>query len=158
MKVYLDNAATTKIHPKVIDAMMPYLTEHYGNPSSVHSFGRKARVAIEDSREIIAEFINADPSEIYFTSGGTEATNFIINGIAKTEFLESGKNRIITSAGDHKATLNTIENLVLNGFYSSIFPLDENFKIISKNENNVSLSSIVQVNNETGAKEVVVLK
>ncbi|MCB9260438.1 MAG: cysteine desulfurase [Ignavibacteriales bacterium] len=150
MKVYLDNAATTKIHPKVIDAMMPYLTEHYGNPSSVHSFGRKARVAIEDSREIIAEFINADPSEIYFTSGGTEATNFIINGIAKTEFLESGKNRIITSAGDHKATLNTIENLVLNGFHSSIFPLNENFKVISKNENNVSLSSIVHVNNETG--------
>ncbi|MCB9209029.1 MAG: cysteine desulfurase [Ignavibacteriales bacterium] len=150
MKVYLDNAATTKIHPKVIDAMMPYLTEHYGNPSSVHSFGRKARVAIEDSREIIAEFINADPSEIYFTSGGTEATNFIINGIAKTEFLESGKNTIITTAGDHKATLNSIENLVLNGFQSTILPLDKNFKIISKSENNASLSSIVHVNNETG--------
>ena len=150
MNIYLDNAATTKLHPKVLEAMMPYLEGNYGNPSSIHSFGRKARVAIEDSREIIADFINADPSEIYFTSCGTEATNFVLNGIAKTEYAESGKNRIVTSAGDHKATLNTIDNLVLNGFQSTILPLDKNFDIVSNIQNDTSLSSIVHVNNETG--------
>ena len=94
MKVYLDNAATTKVHPRVVEKMIPYLNDNYGNPSSIHSFGRKARVAIEESREIIADFINADPSEIYFTSCGTESSNFIINGIAETEFIESGRNNI----------------------------------------------------------------
>ncbi|MCW8850143.1 MAG: cysteine desulfurase [Melioribacteraceae bacterium] len=150
MNVYLDNAATTKMHPRVLEKMMPYLTEQYGNASSIHSFGRKSRVAIEDSREFIADFISADPSEIYFTSCGTEATNFIINGIAKTEYLESGKNRIVTSAGDHKATLNTIEKLRLSGFQSTILDLDEKFDIIPIAEKDTSLSSIVHVNNETG--------
>ncbi|MCB0747696.1 MAG: aminotransferase class V-fold PLP-dependent enzyme, partial [Ignavibacteriae bacterium] len=70
--IYFDNAATTKMHPKVLEKMLPYLTDNYGNASAVHSFGRRARVAIEDSREIIADFINADPGEIYFTSGGSE--------------------------------------------------------------------------------------
>ncbi len=150
MKVYLDNAATTKMHPKVLEKMLPYLTEQYGNASSIHSFGRKSRVAIEDSREFIADFINADPGEIYFTSCGTESNNFIINGIAKTEFAESGKNRIVTSAGDHKATLNTIDKLVSSGFQSTILAIDKNFEIIPSIVNDTSLSSIVHVNNETG--------
>ncbi len=111
MNIYFDNAATTKLHPKVLEKMLPYLTENYGNASAIHSFGRKARVAIEESREIIANFINADPSEIYFTSGGTEANNFIINGITKTEFLESGRNKIITSKGEHHSVLNTFDKL-----------------------------------------------
>lgn len=155
MKVYLDNAATTKVHPKVIEKMLPYIDYYYGNPSSIHSFGRNARVAVEESREIIADFINADPSEIYFTSCGTESSNFIITGIAKTEFIESGKNHLVTSAGDHKATLKAIERLSENGFQSDILKLDKKFKF----ENNIlndfvskktSLISLIHVNNETG--------
>lgn len=155
MKTYLDNAATTKVHPRVLDSMMPYLTKNYGNPSSIHSFGRKARVAVEDSREVIANFINADPSEIYFTSCGTESTNFIINGIAKTEFLESGRNHLVTTAGDHKATLNSIEQLSGIGFNYNFIKLNKNFLIqYSDLENSISkttsLASFIHVNNETG--------
>lgn len=155
MKVYLDNAATTKIHPRVLEKMIPFLSENYGNPSSVHSFGRKARVAIEDSRELIANFINADPSEIYFTSCGTESNNFIINGIVQTEFLETGRNHIVTSSGDHKAVLNAFQNLDKNGFNSSIIPIDKHFKVNSEKLNSeinpkTSFVSLIHVNNETG--------
>ncbi len=155
MKVYLDNAATTKMHPRVVKKMLPYLDDHFGNPSSIHSFGRSTRVAIEESREIIADFINADPSEIYFTSCGTESTNFIINGIAKTEFIESGRNHLATSAGDHKATLNAFKQLGENGFEYITFNLDKNFQldsyILEKSIlEKTSLYSLIHVNNETG--------
>ncbi len=153
MKIYLDNAATTNIHPKVLEKMLPYLKNSAGNPSSIHSFGRKARVAIEESREVIAECINSDSSEIYFTSGGTEANNFIINGIAKTEFNESGRNHIITSAGDHKAVLNTVAELVKDGFTSSQVPLNERFDLDTNKvlfSKDTSLISVVHINNETG--------
>lgn len=155
MKIYLDNAATTKPHPKVIEKMLPFLKDEFGNPSSIHSFGRKTRVAIEESREIIADFINADPSELYFTSGGTEANNFIINGLAKTELLESGRKNLITSAGEHKAVLNVISKLCEEGFTSSILNLDLKFNIVSDTLDNDILSqssftSIVHLNNETG--------
>ena len=92
MKVYFDNAATTPVHPKVFEKMKPFLTEDFGNPSSIHSFGRTVRVAIEEARETVASFINANPSEIYFTSGGTEANNFAVFGIAKKEYVERGRN------------------------------------------------------------------
>jgi len=155
MQIYLDNAATTKIHPKVIEKMLPYLRDNYGNPSSIHSWGRKSRVAIEESREIIADFINADPSEIYFTSCGTEATNFIINGISLCEKEESGKNLLITSAGDHKATLQSIRNLESKGFNSTILKLNKDFTIETERfgefaDKNTSLLSVVHVNNEIG--------
>ena len=115
MNIYFDNAATTKLHPQVLDKMLPFFKDSFGNASSVHSYGRKARVAIEDSRELIANFINADPGEIYFTSGGTEANNFIINGIAQTEFKESGRNHIVTSPVEHPSVLDTFHNLESNG-------------------------------------------
>ena len=155
MKVYLDNAATTKVHPRVVEKMILYLNDDYGNPSSIHSFGRKARVAIEESREIVADFINADPSEIYFTSCGTESSNFIINGIAETEFNESGRNHLVTSNGEHKATLNALKRLSDNGFENSIISLDNNFELCQQNINNsivekTSLLSLIHVNNETG--------
>ena len=91
MKVYLDNSATTPIHPKVLEKMLPYLKENFGNPSSIHSFGRNVRVAIEEARENIADFINADASEIYFTSNGTEALNFSLIGMSKSIYEENGK-------------------------------------------------------------------
>ena len=92
--------------------MKKYLTEDFGNPSSIHSFGRTARVAVEEAREITAKFINADPSEIYFTGSGTEANNFAILGIAKTEFYESGRKTIITSKAEHHCVYDTFCALV----------------------------------------------
>ncbi len=156
MKVYFDNAATTPLHPKVFDKMKPYFTDYYGNPSSIHAFGRKTRVAIEEARETIAEFINAKPGEIYFTSGGTEANNFIISGIVKTEFHESKKNKIITSRSEHHSVFDTFHELEKQGFLlyllnvnrKSTIRLDELEKII---DNIFSLISIVHINNETGS-------
>ena len=80
--IYLDNAATTPVDGRVLDAMIPYYKDSFGNPSSVHKFGREAKVLLEDARDTIADFIGARSSEIYFTSGGTEANNFAIKGIA----------------------------------------------------------------------------
>ncbi len=155
MNIYFDNASTTKIHPKVLEAMLPYLKDNFGNASSIHSYGRKARVAIEDARELIADFIGAIPSEIYFTSGGTEAINFIINGIAKTNFAETGKNGLLTTPIEHKAVLDTHLNLIQNGFSYNFIEVDKSgsFNPISlkkKITNNTSLVSIMHTNNEIG--------
>lgn len=155
MKVYFDNASTTKIHPKVLEAMLPYLKENFGNASSIHSYGRKARVAIEDARELIANFIGAIPSEIYFTSGGTEAINFIINGIAKINFIETGKNELLTTPIEHKAVLDTYLDLSKNGFNSKFIKVknDGSFdstSLIANISDNTSLISIMHTNNEIG--------
>ena len=104
--IYLDNAATTPIDPRVTEAMLPWIGENYGNPSSVHEAGRKAKVMLEDTRDIFAAFIGARSSEIYFTSGGTEANNFAIKGSA---FYNLGKkDHIITTAIEHSAVLDTV--------------------------------------------------
>lgn len=102
-RIYFDNAATTRIDPLVIEAMMPYLTEHFGNPSSIYSYGRENRLAIEKARKSVAAILNAHPSEIFFTSGGTESSNTAI--IASVKQL--GCKRIITSPIEHHATLHT---------------------------------------------------
>ncbi len=155
MQVYLDNASTTQIDARVLEAMLPFLKDNFGNASSIHSFGRKARVAIENSREIIADFIGAIPSEIYFTSGGTEAINFIINGISKTNFSETGKNELITSPIEHKAVIDTHKNLELSQFTTKYIKIDNNGNfdinllpnIINEN---TSLISLMHTNNEIG--------
>jgi len=154
-RVYLDNAATTKVHPKVLEKMIPFLSDNFGNPSSIHSFGRKARVAIEEAREIIANFINADASEIYFTSGGTEANNFVLNGISKTAFQENGKRKIISNKAEHHAVLDTLENLQHFGFNVNFLSVNKETKvekeILSKEiDEDTSLISIMHINNETG--------
>lgn len=154
--VYLDNAATTSIHPKVVEKMIPFLKENFGNPSSIHSFGRKTRVAIEDAREIIANIINAEPSEIYFTSGGTEANNFVINGIAKTNFSETNRYKIITNNAEHHAVLDAVENLTKAGFEAIFLKVNKETKVElltlrEKIDEKVSLISIMNVNNETGS-------
>ena len=155
MKVYFDNAATTRIHTKVFEKMLPYLKENFGNPSSFHSFGRKARVAIEDARETAADFIGANPSEIFFTSGGTESINFALNGIAKTNSNESCKNHLITTTVEHKAVLEKHNDLHNNGFDVDILPVDSDSSIkASSIESNLtektSLVSVIFTNNETG--------
>lgn len=108
MHVYLDNAATTAPYPEVYEAMTPYLTEFYGNPSSTHATGRKARVAIEQARKTIAKLIGTSSSEIIFTSGGTEANNIFLQGIA------SSVNHVISSPIEHPAALNTLKYLAKN--------------------------------------------
>jgi cysteine desulfurase len=107
MKVYFDNAATTPLDKEVIEAMSPYLQEHFGNPSSIHSFGRKTRSAIESARKVIANYLNVSPSEIFFTSGGTEAINTAL--VQSVEGMSI--KRIITSKIEHHAVLHCVEEL-----------------------------------------------
>jgi cysteine desulfurase len=154
--VYLDNASTTTLHPKVLEKMLPLLKNDFGNPSSIHSFGRKVRVAIEEAREMIADFINANANEIYFVSGGTEANNFPLFGIAKTELNETGKNEIITTKAEHQCVLETFKELKKQGITSKILDVknDSTLALELLNENltkNTSLVSAIQLNNETGS-------
>ena len=109
-RVYLDNAATTRIDDEVLDAMMPFLKEEYGNPSSIHSFGKSTKVMLEDTRDSIADFIGSSPKEIFFTGSGTESNNSAIKGIAY-KFLNSQKNHIITTAIEHSAVLDSLKYL-----------------------------------------------
>ena len=107
MKVYLDNAATTPMDPEVLDAMIPYMKENFGNPSSTHAFGRKTKTAIEKARKTIAGHLNCLPSELCFTSGGTEADNMAL----KCAVRDLGVKRIITAATEHKAVIESAELL-----------------------------------------------
>lgn len=110
-RIYLDNAATTPLEPKVLDAMMPYLTTHFGNPSSIYSYGRETRMAIENARKTVAKILNAHPSEIFFTSGGTESSNTAI----RASIRDLGCKHIISSRIEHHATLHTVEYLHKQG-------------------------------------------
>jgi cysteine desulfurase len=105
MKIYFDNAATTPLDKHVLEVMMPYFAEHFGNPSSVYSYGRDTRAAIEEARKTIAALINAQPGEIIFTSGGTEANNMAIKGAV----IYLGVERIITSPIEHHCVEYTVD-------------------------------------------------
>src|SRR5437867_5004850 len=109
-RIYFDNAATTALDKEVLDAMMPYLTDHFGNPSSIYSYGRETRLAIENARKSVAKILNAHPAEVFFTSGGTESSNTSI--IAAVRDLDC--RHIITSPIEHHATLHTVEYLPCN--------------------------------------------
>jgi cysteine desulfurase len=106
-RIYFDNAATTALDPQVLEAMMPYLTEKFGNPSSIYSYGRECRLAIETARKIVAKILNAHPAEIFFTSGGTESSNTAITAAVR----DLGCRHIITSPLEHHAVLHTVEYL-----------------------------------------------
>src|SRR5215213_8988611 len=110
-RIYMDNAATTALDPEVLNAMMPYLTSYYGNPSSIYSYGRESRLAIENARKSVARILNAHPAEVFFTSGGTESSNTAI--IASVRNL--GCKHIISSEIEHHATLHTVEHRHRNG-------------------------------------------
>lgn len=153
MKVYLDNAATTAMDDRVIEAMLPFMRNHYGNPSSVHSHGREVRAAIERSRKKVAELLNASPSEIFFTSGGTEADNTaIICGIES-----HGITHAITSPIEHHAVLHTLEACEKKGHVKlSLLDTNEKGEIdFSQLEellksNPKTLISLMEANNEIG--------
>jgi len=110
-RIYFDNAATTGLDPQVLEVMMPYLTEKFGNPSSIYSYGRESRLAIENARKSVAKILNAHPAEIFFTSGGTESSNTAITAAVR----DLGCTHIITSPLEHHATLHTVEHLHKRG-------------------------------------------
>lgn len=110
-RIYLDNAATTKLDSDVLESMMPYLTTYFGNPSSIYSYGRESRFAIENARKSVAKILNANPAEIFFTSGGTESSNTAITKSVR----DLGCKHIISSKIEHHATLHTLENLEKRG-------------------------------------------
>src|SRR3989338_8114355 len=148
--IYLDNAATTKVDKDVLKAMLPYFTENYGNASSLHSEGQKAKKAMEEARKTIAESINAKPEEIIFTSGGTESDNLAINGLA---LAYPEKRHIITSEIEHPAILETCEEMQKKGYKVSYIGVDKE-GIINPNDiekaiqHDTLVVSVMHVNNE----------
>lgn len=123
-KVYLDNSATTKVDEAVVKEMLPFFTENYGNPNSLHAWGRDAREAVDKARAQVAALIGANPKDVIFTGGGSEADNLAVKGIAFA-LKDKTKKHIITSAIEHHAMLHTIEWLCKNfGFESTILPVD----------------------------------
>ncbi len=152
-KVYLDHSATTPVRPEVLEAMLPYLKDRFGNASSIHSFGREAKVALEESREKVAEILGATPSEVYFTSGGTESDNLAIKGVA---FASRNKGRhVITSQIEHHAVLESCGFLAKEGFEITYLPVDS-FGLIDPEDlrkalrDDTVLVSIMHANNEVG--------
>ncbi len=155
--VYLDNAATTPLAPEVLDAMRPFLEGEFGNASSVHQLGSRARVAIEAARETVARAINAEPREIVFTSGGTEADNAAIKGATLNQYAELkvwNKIKIVTSRAEHIAVLEPVEWLAKLGAsvtYVPVSPLGHALFEREQIASDTSLVSLMMVNNETGA-------
>ena len=160
MFVYMDHTATTPTSPEVLQAMMPYFGENFGNPSSVYSFSRKSRAAIEKARTQVANALNADPSEIYFTSSGTEADNWALKGTLE-KAKSKGKNHIITTSIEHHAILHSAEFLEgYEGAEVTYLPVDaEGFVSVDDVRNAITdktaLVSIMFANNEVGTIEPV---
>ena len=152
--VYADNAATTAVSPQVLEAMLPYYKEVYGNPSSLYSVGQKAKAALEEARETVASCLGAGAGEIYFTSCGTESDNWAIKGAAHA-MRKKGKDHIITSAFEHHAVLHTCQALEKEGFTVTYLPVHEN-GIVRPEEleaaitDRTGLVTIMYANNEIG--------
>jgi len=155
--IYLDNAASTQIHDDVLNSMLPYLKEQYGNPSSIHRYGRLTRKAIHKARKQIASLINADPAELLITSGGTESNNTVLMGISSQ--FSSGQ--IITSSIEHDAILEPCKKLSTNGFQVDYLPVDK-FGMINLStlediiSENTRLVSVMFGNNEVGTIQPII--
>jgi cysteine desulfurase len=156
-QIYLDHGASTPVNPEIIEAMLPYWTEHYGNPSSVHRFGQRAESGLQDARITIAELLNTHPSEIIFTGNGSESDNLAIRGVMWAARASGRGNHLITSAIEHKAVLETAFQLRdLAGFDVTVLPVDS-FGQISLDELSAAirpetvLISIMAANNEIGS-------
>ncbi|MHB1314788.1 MAG: cysteine desulfurase NifS [Christensenellales bacterium] len=158
MNVYMDNAATTRIKEEVVTAMMPYFTADYGNPSSLHSFGRKARLAVDTARNAVAKALNANDNEIYFTSGGTESDNLAIKGVLEANGRKG--HHIITTAIEHHAVLNTFEYLEKKG-YEVTYVMPDGDGIVSPKRiedalrDDTFLLSVMFANNEIGTLQPI---
>lgn len=154
--IYLDNAASTQVHEKVIDEMLPYFKEQFGNPSSIHKYGRLASMAVHNARKRIAALINAEPREILLTSGGTESNNTVLYGIA---YKNKGKH-IITSSIEHDAILEPCRRLEKEGFKITYIPVDKHGLVNPDDVKNAISSdtcmiSIMFANNEVGTIEPI---
>jgi len=153
-RIYFDNAATTPLDKAVLDAMLPYMTDHFGNPSSIYSYGRESRLGIENARKTVAKILNAHPGEIFFTSGGTESSNTAINAAIR----DLGCRHIITSEIEHHATLHSVEqlhsgqNIALS--YVKVLPnghIDmEHLRALLAGSSKRSLVTLMHANNEIG--------
>ena len=157
-RIYLDNNATTCVDPRVLEAMRPYFDEEYGNASSIHSFGTKARAALEEAREQVALFLGVGSDEVLFTSGGTEADNLALCGVARS--LRSKGNHILISAIEHPAVLMAFDGMQDEGFRVTRLPVDREGRVrLEKVEDALSdettLISLMMANNETGTIQPV---
>jgi cysteine desulfurase len=153
-RIYFDHNATTPLHPAVVDLMTKVLREEFGNPSSVHHFGQKAKSVIDHARSAVAALLGADPSEVVFTSGGTESDNFAIRGVA--EALErSGRRHLIATSIEHEAVLNTLKALAKRGWTTTLLPVDQT-GVVSPDAlrealtDQTAIVSIMHANNEIG--------
>ena len=158
MRVYMDNAATTRVTEPVLEAMQPYFCEIYGNPSSLHSFGREAHKALDHARQQVADAIGANPNEIYFTGCGTESDNWALRGAA---YARQGKGRhIITTQIEHHAILHTCEQLEKEGFEVTYLPVDKYGFVRPESlqaalRPDTTIVSIMAANNEIGTVEPI---
>jgi cysteine desulfurase len=158
MAVYLDHAATSPLRPEVLEAMTPYLTKHGGNPSSLHASGRRARQGIDEARETIAGRIGAQPREIVFTGGGTEADNLAVKGVAWA--ATSRGRHVITTGVEHKAVLNATAILERSGFEVTILPVDrygrvDPIDVAAALTERTTLVSVMAANNEVGTLQPI---
>lgn len=160
-RIYLDYAASTPVAPEVLKAMQPYFLEKYGNPSSMHSFGREAEIAIDEARELVASFFEVDFSEVYFTSGATEADNWIVHALAATKLPEKQKPHIVISAIEHEAIRDICLALEKRGIIelSLVQPQRsghiEVADVQAALKKNTVLVSIIYVNNEIGSVQPI---
>lgn len=159
MFVYADNAATTSVSKTALDAMMPYLTTLYGNPSSLYSFAQKAKEALEDARKTVADIIGAEPKEIYFTSGGSEADNQAIVSMAKFGALK-GKKHLISTKFEHHAVLHTLKQLEKQGFEVTLLDVHEDGVVRLEDveaaiREDTALVTIMFANNEIGTVQPI---
>lgn len=156
-RIYLDNAATTSVSPEVLEAMLPFFTEVYGNASSIHGFGREGKRAIENARRQVMKALNAAaPQEIYFTAGGTESDNWALKAVA----LMRGAGHIITTAIEHHAVLHTCQWLEKRGFDVSCLPVDEYGRVTAAQvekalREDTILVSVMAANNEVGTVQPI---
>jgi len=151
--IYLDHAATTPVKPEVLEAMLPYFTDKFGNASSIYSIGRESKKAIEEARDKVAMALGAQPKEIFFTGSGTEADNWAIKGVAYANRQKG--NHIITTAIEHHAVLHTCQYLESDGFEVTYLPVDENGMVSPEQvrnaiKPNTTLITIMFANNEIG--------
>ena len=157
--VYADNAATTRLIPPVLDAMMPYLTEEFGNASSLYGFGQTAKQAITGARVSVAESLGCQPEEVFFTSGGSESDNWAIKSVASV-MAAKGKKHIISSAFEHHAVLHTLETLKKQGFEVTLLPVYDNGVVRVEDvkaaiREDTALVSIMFANNEIGTVQPI---
>lgn len=157
--IYADNAATTPVSPLVLDAMLPYLSEHYGNPSSVYRLANTAHTAVQTARQQIADALHCQPSEVYFTSCGTEADNWAIKGAAR-HLKTKGKTHIVTTNFEHHAVLHSCEHLEKEGFTVTYLPVDGEGLVSSQAVQaalrpETALVSVMYANNEIGTLQPV---